>query len=154
MRRNTKKIGQGRSSSGVPNRKVQWNHYTAMFYGLDPWFSAVGSSAVHTISLLTNSTFWDMTPCGPLEVNLRFRGMCPSACFISVSCSAYTWTLKMEATCSSKPSADFRRATWRYIPENVTLRNHRCENLKSYKPIIDFTDLLLVSLRTKLKLHT
>jgi hypothetical protein len=30
---------------------------------------------------------------------------------------AYFSALKMEATCSSKTSADFQRITWRYIPE-------------------------------------
>jgi hypothetical protein len=29
-------------------------------------------------------------------------------------------------------SVDFQRTTRRYIPEDGTLRNHRCENLKSY----------------------
>jgi hypothetical protein len=29
-------------------------------------------------------------------------------------------------------SVEFQQTTWRYIPENRTLHNHRCENLKSY----------------------
>jgi hypothetical protein len=37
----------------------------------------------------------------------------------------------MEA-CSSETIDDFEPATLRYIPEDGTLRNHRCENLKSY----------------------
>jgi hypothetical protein len=41
-------------------------------------------------------------------------------------------SLKMEAICSSKTSVDFQRTTWRYIPEDSTLHNHPCENLKSY----------------------
>jgi hypothetical protein len=40
---------------------------------------------------------------------------------------------EMEATCSPKTSVDFQRATKRYMPEDRTLHNHRCENLKSYK---------------------
>jgi hypothetical protein len=28
---------------------------------------------------------------------------------------------------------DFQQATWRYTPEDKTLHNHCCENLKSYK---------------------
>jgi hypothetical protein len=39
----------------------------------------------------------------------------------------------MEATCSSETSADFRRTTRRYIPEDRTCYNHGYENLKSYK---------------------
>jgi hypothetical protein len=49
-----------------------------------------------------------------------------------VSCSAYSSTLKMETICSSETSVDFQRVTRRYIPEDKTLHNHRCENLKSY----------------------
>jgi hypothetical protein len=39
----------------------------------------------------------------------------------------------MEAICSSETSVDFQRVTRRYIPEDSTLHNHRCENLKSYE---------------------
>jgi hypothetical protein len=35
----------------------------------------------------------------------------------------YSSTLKMEATCSSKASIDFQRATRRYIPEDKTPQN-------------------------------
>jgi hypothetical protein len=38
----------------------------------------------------------------------------------------------MEALRSSETLADFQRTTRRYIPEDSTLHNHRCENLKSY----------------------
>jgi hypothetical protein len=38
----------------------------------------------------------------------------------------------MEAICSSETSVDSQRTTLRYIPEDRTVRNHRCENLKSY----------------------
>jgi hypothetical protein len=34
--------------------------------------------------------------------------------------------------CSSETSADFKRTTRRYIPQDGTLHNHRCENLISY----------------------
>jgi hypothetical protein len=37
----------------------------------------------------------------------------------------------MEAIYSSETSFDFQRTTRRYIPEDSTLHNHRCENLKS-----------------------
>jgi hypothetical protein len=50
-----------------------------------------------------------------------------------VSCSAfYSFTLKMEAICWSETSVDTLRITGRYIPEDRTLYNYRCENLKSY----------------------
>jgi hypothetical protein len=38
----------------------------------------------------------------------------------------------MEVVCSSETSFDIQRTTWRYIPEDCTLHNHRSENLKSY----------------------
>jgi hypothetical protein len=38
----------------------------------------------------------------------------------------------MEVTCSSETSVDFQGTTQCYIPEDGTLRNHCCENLKSY----------------------
>jgi hypothetical protein len=38
----------------------------------------------------------------------------------------------MEAICSSETSVDVQRTTQRYIPEDSTRYNHRCENLKSY----------------------
>jgi hypothetical protein len=50
-----------------------------------------------------------------------------------VSRSPYFSTLKMEAACSSETSVDIQRTTRRYIPEDRTLLNHGCENLRSYK---------------------
>jgi hypothetical protein len=41
-------------------------------------------------------------------------------------------TLKMEAICSSETLVDTLRTPRRYIPGDGTVRNHRCENLKSY----------------------
>jgi hypothetical protein len=38
----------------------------------------------------------------------------------------------MEAIRSSETSGTTLRTTRRYIPEDDTLQNHRCENLKSY----------------------
>jgi hypothetical protein len=38
----------------------------------------------------------------------------------------------MEATYSYETTVDFQRPTRRYIPEDRTLDDHRCENLKSY----------------------
>jgi hypothetical protein len=38
----------------------------------------------------------------------------------------------MEALCSSETPVATQRTTRRHIPEDDTLHNHRCENLKSY----------------------
>jgi hypothetical protein len=41
----------------------------------------------------------------------------------------------MEAICSSETSVATHQTTRRYIPEDDTLHNHRCGNLKSYVSI-------------------
>jgi hypothetical protein len=43
----------------------------------------------------------------------------------------------MEAIRSSETSGTTQRTTWRHIPEEDTLQNHRSENLKSYKYLFD-----------------
>jgi hypothetical protein len=48
-------------------------------------------------------------------------------------CSVYSATIKVEAICSSETSADFQRTTWCNVPEDSTLYNYGCENLKSHK---------------------
>jgi hypothetical protein len=48
------------------------------------------------------------------------------------SCLVYRFTLKMEATGSSKTPVDFQWTTKHYISEDRTLHNHHCENLVSY----------------------
>jgi hypothetical protein len=39
----------------------------------------------------------------------------------------------MEATCSSEKLVGIQRNARRYMPENRTLHNHRCDNRKYYK---------------------
>jgi hypothetical protein len=51
--------------------------------------------------------------------------------FTLVSCLAYSSTLKMEATCSSKMSVHFQWTTRQHIPEDSTLH----ENLFSSSQI-------------------
>jgi hypothetical protein len=50
----------------------------------------------------------------------------------------------MEAICSSETSVDTKRTTRRYVPEDGTRHNHRCENLKSYKNKIILAHLFTV----------
>jgi hypothetical protein len=52
-------------------------------------------------------------------------------CYVLVSCSVYSSTLKVKMKGFSETSVDFQRTTWRYIPEDTALRNHRCEHLQS-----------------------
>jgi hypothetical protein len=49
-----------------------------------------------------------------------------------VSSLPYASILKKEATCSSYTSVDFQPTLRWLIPEDVTLHNHRCVNLKCY----------------------
>jgi hypothetical protein len=49
-----------------------------------------------------------------------------------VSCLAYSSTLNLEATYFTKTSAGFQQTTWCYIPEDRTLHDNHCENLKSF----------------------
>jgi streptogramin lyase len=50
----------------------------------------------------------------------------------------------MEATYSTETSVDFQRTTRCCIPEDRTLHNHRCENLRSYV-LDDFGRLWYIS---------
>jgi hypothetical protein len=102
---------------------------------------------------MTSSIFWDITLRIPLRVNRRVGGTCRlhfqgrsvsqaryqreagSKPVTSLACSS---TLKMKATCSSETSVHFQRTTRRYIPEDRTLHNYRCENLKSYNTVTVF----------------
>jgi hypothetical protein len=54
-------------------------------------------------------------------------------------------TVHQEAVCSSEMSVAFQWTTRRYIPENSTVRNHRCVNLKSYICCILLADMYLIS---------
>jgi hypothetical protein len=76
-----------------------------------------------------NSIIWDITPCSPLKVSLHFEGAC--RLLLQGILLAYYSTLSIEATFSSEASAEFQRNTRRYISEDRTLENHRCERRKS-----------------------
>jgi hypothetical protein len=80
--------------------------------------------------------FWDITPCSPFKANWRFGGTFRLHLQSRTVSQARNqresrWQAdEMEATCSTETSVDFQRTTRRYIPEDRTLRYHRCENLK------------------------
>jgi hypothetical protein len=95
-------------------------------------------------SSLKSSVFWDITPCSPLKVNWRFGGTCRLhlqgrrvsqvrnllvACFLAwLILRPWRWGSHV----TPETSVDFQRTTQRYIPEDLTLHNHHCENLKAY----------------------
>jgi hypothetical protein len=45
---------------------------------------------------------------------------------------------------SSETSVDTQRTTRHHIPEDDTLHNHRCENLKSYKVLLFYIHEILM----------
>jgi hypothetical protein len=55
-----------------------------------------------------------------------------ATCLLAGFSEPISLTLKMEAICSSETSVVTQRTTRRHIPEDDTLYNHRCENIKSY----------------------
>jgi hypothetical protein len=68
--------------------------------------------------------------------SVAFEDALLATCFMLVSYLAYSSILKLEAICSSETPIDFQWTTWRYIPEDISLHNHRRKTLKSY--IISF----------------
>jgi hypothetical protein len=76
-----------------------------------------------------SAIFLDKMLRSPLKVTL------PPA-FTLVSCLAYFSTLKTEVTCSSEALVDFQRTTRDYIPEDRTLHNQRCKNLKFWHQVV------------------
>jgi hypothetical protein len=71
-----------------------------------------------------------------------------ATCFMLHSCLAYSLTLKMEATCSSKTMVGFQWTTQSYIPEDRTFQealcdkyglNHMGNRMKSFTTVVNFT---------------
>jgi hypothetical protein len=94
---------------------------------------------IYLIRYITGCIPWK-TPCSSLKVNRRFGGTCrlnlqgwrTGKQETRVKQIASRDQLEMEETCYSETSVDIQRTTRRYIPEDRTLHNHRCENLNSY----------------------
>jgi hypothetical protein len=83
---------------------------------------------------MKSAIFWEKTLCSPLTFNRSFGG----AYRLKACHQLSSWflselifsTLQMEAIYSSETSVDTQLTTGRYVPEDVTLYNHRSENLK------------------------
>jgi hypothetical protein len=67
-----------------------------------------------------------------------------STCFLA---KLILSTLKMEAICSSETPIETKRTTRRYIPEDGSLYNYRCENLKSYMYGPNFIKMMITNLQ-------
>jgi hypothetical protein len=81
---------------------------------------------VLTAVVMKISTFWDIKLRGPLTVDRVSEEHAASifrveavlaACFMLLSCLAYSSTPKTETTCSSETSVHFQRTTRCYIAE-------------------------------------
>jgi hypothetical protein len=128
----------------VPSR-----HSLTPPHGPEPLHSQQGKGTrwYPVLPVVKTLFLWDTTPCSPMKVNRRFGKISPppwtrikqaagrvllATWFMLVSLLAYSSSLKMEATCSSEILFDFQRITRCSIPEDRTLHNHCCEDLKSY----------------------
>jgi hypothetical protein len=95
------------------------------------------------IFLVKSIIFWDIMRCSLLSFNRRFEG---------------TYRLHLQGRISrfrkpaskqvllAKTSVETQRTIRRYIPEDDTLHNHRCENLKSYMIFVVFFYISTVTL--------
>jgi hypothetical protein len=66
----------------------------------------------------------------PPSSGSKNKQLCLPIAFALISCWLIFSTVKMEAICSSETSVGFQRTTRRYIPDDITIRIYRCENLK------------------------
>jgi hypothetical protein len=78
--------------------------------------SYVGSEVL-TAPVMKSSVFWDITQCSPKLRSVWHR------IFTLVSCSAYSLTQKMEATCSPKYRLTVNGLEQGCIPEDRTFQN-------------------------------
>jgi hypothetical protein len=95
---------------------------------------------VQHISSPKNSVFWDITPCTFVDSQQTFqRNMSPSSCHLLQAgflLGLFFGLWRWRRYVPPKRRLNFKRTTRCYIPDDRTLHNHRCENLRSY---IDFT---------------
>jgi hypothetical protein len=93
---------------------------------ISPTFTPIQSSQVLMAASMMFRVFWDIAPCGHIEVDWHFRG---------VYCHHYQGAL-MEAVHTSETSVNFSVTTWCYIPEDTKLElNKPCTRLSANWPI-------------------
>jgi hypothetical protein len=75
---------------------------------------------------MKSTIFWHIKPCSPLKVNRGVGGKYRLHLQGRIISRA-----KKQRESRWQAELDFQRTTQRYIPEDGTLHNIRCENLKS-----------------------
>jgi hypothetical protein len=95
---------------------------------------------VNTKFSVKDFVFWDITLCSPLKINRRFGETCVQAkeetSIKQVASRALIpvglfFDTEMKMTCSFETSVEFQWTKRRYIPDDGTLLDHRCENHNS-----------------------
>jgi hypothetical protein len=86
---------------------------------------------LQSIYQLKSTIYWDMTPCSPLNVNRRF-GATYRLHLQGRRISRARNQRESRSQVDGSDMFEFQQTRQRYIPEDSTLHNHRCENLKSY----------------------
>jgi hypothetical protein len=85
---------------------------------------------------LKSIIFWDVTPCSLLRCNRRFGGtyriFCLPPAYLLVLLKFFFDPEDGGDMFLSETSVASQQTTRLHIPEDDTLHNHRCENLKSY----------------------
>jgi hypothetical protein len=88
---------------------------------MDICHSEIIKSRIQINIQLKSSTFWDITPCNPLKVNLRFGETC---------LHLQGWRIIKQNT---GVKSGGNQTIWRYIQEDRTLSNYGgCEYLKFF----------------------
>jgi hypothetical protein len=89
----------------------------------------------------SQETFWRniMPPSSGLKTKSSKKLALLAACFVLISCLAYSLTVKIEVTCYSKMLVDFQWTVEHYIPEDKILHNDWYEYFNPYEYIHSIT---------------